>query len=235
MGSILARRLGAAGHEVSIANSRAPETIDPWALETGARAAWAADVPIEADVLIVSVPLHRVPAVAKHVRTAPAQAIIVDTSNYFPVRDGNIAALDEGQVESVWVAEQYGRPIIKAWNTIASEFIESKAFAVEGTRVALPVSGDDGSARGTVMGLVEETGFDAFDAGPLEDSWRLQPGSPAYSTDLTRTEPQAALQRADRARISRRRDIVIAAELERYEEDGVVSAEFIVALSRLVY
>ncbi|CAI8904646.1 hypothetical protein EMIT0P218_30169 [Pseudomonas sp. IT-P218] len=42
---------------------------------------------------------------------------MVDTSNYYPdLRDVRIAALENGQTESVWGSEQIGRPVIKACN-----------------------------------------------------------------------------------------------------------------------
>lgn len=49
------------------------------------------------------------------------------------------------------------------------------------------------------MDLVDLAGFDPFDAGSLEDSWRQQPGMAAYCTDLTLDELPGALARANRA------------------------------------
>ena len=34
-----------------------------------------------------------------------------------------------------------------------------------------------------VMGLVNDTGFDPVDGGPLHESWRQEPGTPAYCCD----------------------------------------------------
>ena len=65
------------------------------------------------------------------------------------------------------------------------------------------------------MRLVEETGFDAFDAGSLAESWRQQPGAPGYCTDLTREEMPGALAVAERARLPKRRDLVVAVVQER--------------------
>jgi hypothetical protein len=73
-------------------------------------------------------------------------------------------------------------------------------------RIALPVAGDDTAAKKVVMQLVEDTGFDAVDAGPLSESWRMEPGSPAYCTDLDAATLRAALARADRARLAGDRD-----------------------------
>src|SRR5690606_41111875 len=110
---------------------------------------------------------------------APADVAVVDTGNYYPSRDGRIAELDEGKVESVWVAEHLGRPVVNAFNNIyASHLIEKARPKGAPDRVALPVSGDPPDARAKVMQLVDELGFDPVDAGSLEGSWRYQTGTP---------------------------------------------------------
>ncbi len=236
IGATLAQRLAGAGHDVAIANSRGPETIEGKALSTGARAVDAAEVATGVDALIVSVPLNRIPDIAPLVRKAPEGAVVIDTSNYYPMRDEAIAELDGGQVESLWVSEQYGRPVIKAWNAIGAQ-----SFAERGTpkgtagRIAIPVAGDDADAQALAMSLVEDTGFDAFDAGSLTDSWRQQPGNPVYCTDLTTEDVPAALAKADRARSPRRRDLAIDVVTERAEADGGVSGDYLVRLNRAIY
>jgi predicted dinucleotide-binding enzyme len=199
IGTIIAERLARAGHEVRIANSRGPETVPAEALATGATAVWASEVTDGADVVIISVSLSRVPDIAPMVAKAPPAAVIIDTSNYFPPRDGDIDALIEGQtVESIWVQEHYGRPIIKAWNTITDvSFAEKTSEPGTTGRIALPVAGDDDAGRALAMGLVESTGFEAIDAGTLAESWRQQPGTPVYMTDLTVDELPSALGKAD--------------------------------------
>ena len=84
--------------------------------------------------------------------------------------------------------------------------------------------------------LVEDTGFDAFDAGTLADSWRQQPGAPCYCTDLTREEMPAALAAAERARLPKRRDLAVAAIMERVG-DGTTNpdAEYGVRLNRALF
>lgn len=221
IGRILAERLARAGHDVSIANSRAPETVDASALSTGATAVWAADAATNADVVIASVNFGQIPAMAELVTQAPTDAIIIDTSNYFPLRDGVIAAVEAGQVESEWVQEQYGRPIVKAWNTITTASFRDKAYSTDAaTRIALPIVADDDAQRAIGMRLVEETGFDAFDAGVIADSWRQQPGTPVYTNDLTAEQLPAALNRAQRDRSALRRDLMMKIYQERIEADG---------------
>src|SRR5262245_45710284 len=67
-------------------------------------------------------------------------------------------------------------------------------------RIALPVAGDDAKAKAVVLQLIDELGFDAVDAGGLDDSWRQQPGTPVYTTDLDAEGVRKALSAARRQR-----------------------------------
>jgi predicted dinucleotide-binding enzyme len=238
IGKTLARKLSAAGNDVKVANSRGPETIDADALATGARAVTAAQAVQDVDVLILSIPLNRLPEVAPLIAKLPAETVIMDTSNYYPQRDGKIDAIEAGHVESVRVAEQLGRrPIVKAWNSIyADSFARKGKPPGSQDRIALPVAADRERDRKIGMRLVEDTGFDAFDAGRLGDSWRQQPGAPCYCTDLTAKELPAALAATDRARLPKRRDLSLAAVFERMGE-GTTSpdSEYAVRLNRLLF
>jgi predicted dinucleotide-binding enzyme len=237
IGKTLARKLAAAGHEVKVANSRGPETIAADALTTGARAVTASQAVENVDVVILSIPLNRLSDVAPLIAKLPAETVVMDTSNYYPQRDGKIDALEADDVESVWVTKQLGRPIVKAWNSIFAD-----SFAKKGKppgvpdRIALPVAADRQRDRTIGMQLVEDTGFDAFDAGELAESWRQQPGAPCYCTDLIRAELPAALAGAERARLPKRRDLALAAVFERLGE-GTRSpdAEYAVRLNRVLF
>jgi len=237
IGKTLARKLSAAGHDVKVANSRGPGTIEADVLASGARAVTTAEAVEGVDVSILSIPLNRLPEVAPLIAELPAETVVMDTSNYYPQRDGTIDAIEAGQVESLWVAEQLGRPIVKAWNSILAD-----SFAKKGTppgspdRIALPVAADRERDRKVGKALVGDTGFDAFDAGMLAESWRQQPGAPCYCTDLTRTELPAALAAAERARLPKRRDLALAAVFERLG-DGTRNpdADYAVRLNRALF
>jgi len=236
IGSTLARRLSGHGHAVKIANSRGPETVDAAALRTGAQAVTAAEAAVDVDVLIVSVPMNRNADIAEHVRSAPVGAVVIDTSNYYPGRDGVVREFVEGVPESVWLSELFGRPVAKAWNAITSQSFDAKAAqAGDPARVALPVAADDEADRRVAMRLVEETGFDAVDAGVLADSWRQQPGAPVYCTDPTRDEMPQWLAAAEKARVPERRDLAMSV-IGRYVRDGgSVTGPFLVAINRACY
>lgn len=120
IGGTLTRRLTALGHEVRVANSRAPETLEELATETGATAVWARDAATDADVVVVSIPQKNTPDLAPGiVSSAKPGAPVIETNNYYPQqRDGRIDALEDGTPESVWVAELLGTPVYKVFNGI---------------------------------------------------------------------------------------------------------------------
>src|SRR5579859_6963585 len=112
IGGTLTRRLTALGHEVSVANSRGPETLKDLADETGARAATAQEAAGKAELVVVTIPMKAIPQLNGHILEARADgAPIVDTGNYYPGRDGLIAEIEDGLPESVWVSQQLGQPV----------------------------------------------------------------------------------------------------------------------------
>ena len=100
----------------------------------------------------------------------PDHVVVVDTGNYYPrQRDGRIEAIEAGLPESQWVAQQLGRPVIKAFNNIyARHLLELGRPKGSPGRIALPVAGDDEAAKAIVLKLVDELGFDGVDAGGLD-------------------------------------------------------------------
>jgi predicted dinucleotide-binding enzyme len=207
IGGNLARKLSTAGHDVQVAGARGPEAVPAEVLESGARA-----VPLDTavqgrDVVILSIPFDQVPGLARLFASAPAETVVIDTSNYYPFLNGHIEAVDDGEVESVWISRQLGRPVVKAWNAALAGTQQTKAVPA-GTpgRIAIPVAADSDAARRVAMRLVDDTGFDPFDAGGLADSWRQQPMGPAYCTELTLDELGPALAVADRVKDTRIRD-----------------------------
>ena len=231
IGATLAKKFVAAGHQVKVTNTRPPEELAEKARELGASPATLQEVVQDVDVLFTSVPLHVIPKLpADLLRDVPAEVVVADTSNYYPLRDEKIEALDQGQVESEWVAEQLGRPIVKAFNNILSQTLVAGGTA-PGTpgRIAISVAGDDAPAKQRVTELINDTGFDVVDAGSLADSWRQQPGTPAYCTDLTAPELTQALAAAVPGNAPQVRDQIMAQLMQR---DTTPGREDILALNR---
>lgn len=199
IGGTLTRLLRELGHEVQVSNSRAPETLADLAAETGATAVWAAEAPVDADLVIVSIPQKNVPDLAPGiVGTAKPGAPVIETNNYYPQqRDGRIEAIEEGMPESVWVAEQLGAPVFKVFNGIFwKHLLERGVPAGAEGRIALPIAGDDEANKKIVSDLVDQLGFDPVDAGPLSESWRQQPDTPVYGKDFDVEATKRALAEA---------------------------------------
>jgi 8-hydroxy-5-deazaflavin:NADPH oxidoreductase len=208
VGEALATRLVEAEYKVKVANSRGRDSLAAFARKTGAQATDIEDISSDVNILVVAIPMARVADLPKTVIDAlPQGAIVVDAGNYYPLRDSAIAAIDQGLPESAWVSRQLGVPVIKAFNNIiASRLATGGKPRGDRRRIALPVAGDDPEARATIMELVETLGFTGFDAGPISESWRQQPGQPAYCTDPTLAELPLLLKRADRKDAARNRD-----------------------------
>ena len=237
IGKTLALKLAKAGHEVAVANSRGPEQIGADTLVTGAKPVTAELAVQNKDVIILSIPLNRIPQVAPLLARVSEEMTIIDTSNYYPARDQRIDSIEEGQVESLWVKQQLGRTFAKAWNAIGSHSFETNGKpAGNSNRIAIPIAADRDSDRKITMQLVDETGFDAFDTGSLADSWRQQPGAPVYCTDLTMQEIQAVIDTAERERLPKRRDFSIVALQERMSSGTANAvAEYGLRLNRVLY
>jgi predicted dinucleotide-binding enzyme len=202
IGGTLVRRLTALGHEVSVANSRRPESLAALSSETGARAVTPEQAARGGEVVIVTIPMKNIPQLAGIFDGVSEQVVVVDTGNYYPQqRDGRIDGIEEGATESRWVANQLGRPVVKAFNNIyAQHLLERGKRSGSPGRIALPVAGDDTRAKEVVIRLLDQLGFDGVDAGSLDESWRQQPGTPVYGTDLDAEGVQNALQEASRER-----------------------------------
>ncbi|MFE7234289.1 NADPH-dependent F420 reductase [Streptomyces sp. NPDC002405] len=184
IGGNLTRRLTALGHDVSVANSRGPQTLTALAEETGATPVPAQEAARGAEVVVVTVPVKAVPNLPSGLLDGAAEGVtVIDTGNYYPrERDGRIAGIeDEGLTESRWTERVIGHPVIKAFNgTYARDLLERPRPAGAPDRMALPVAGDDEAAKAKVRALIDQLGFDTVDTGGIDDSWRQQPGTPVY-------------------------------------------------------
>lgn len=199
IGSALTHHFTRLGHDVVVANSRGPESLAALAKETGAKPARVSDVPRGRDLVVVTIPEGKIPELPRDLfKDAPSDLIVVDTGNYYPRhRDGKIEGIESGMLESRWVEQQLGRPVIKVFNNIYAEHLANRGKPPGAPgRIALPVSGDDAKAKRVVMELVNDMGFDAVDAGGLDESWRQQPGTPVYTADSDAEGVRRALAQA---------------------------------------
>jgi predicted dinucleotide-binding enzyme len=200
IGSQVARLATSRGYSVVISNSRGPDSLAALVRELGphARAASAVDAATAGDIVVVSIPLKNY----RDVPVAPlAGKIVIDTSNYYPQRDGHIPELDN---ESTTTAEllQAHLPtskVVKAFNHIyAAELTTHGQPGGSPNRRALVIAGDDAAAKAVVTNLLDEFGFDTVDAGPLKEGWRIQRDTPGYGPRRTADELRKDLAAARR-------------------------------------
>lgn len=199
IGGTLAHRLSAIGHDVSVANSRGPGTLADLAAATGARAVTVQEAARGAEIVVVTIPEARVPDLPDDLFAGvPDEVVVIDTGNYYPrPRDGRIDEIESGMTESRWVERQLGRPVVKAFNNIAAQsLMERGGPAGRPGRIALPIAGDRPADVDAVIRLVDQLGFDGVNAGGLDESWRQQPGTPVYGTDLDAEGVRRALAQA---------------------------------------
>jgi predicted dinucleotide-binding enzyme len=182
IGGVVARLAAAAGFNVVVSNSRGPQSLQEQVAKLGpkARAATTDEAASDGDLVVVATPLG---AFDKLPVEALAGKIVIDMMNYYPVREGQIAVLDRGEMTSSEMVQRHlsRAKIIKALhNQDAPHLLINARLNDKTGRTTLPVSGDDADAKTTVISFLEKIGYDAIDAGSLAESWRVEPGSPIY-------------------------------------------------------
>lgn len=202
IGSQLARLAVANGYDVVVSNSRGPETLAALVAELGPRA--RAALPVEAaaagDLVIVTIPMHALDTLPVE---ELAGKIVIDTNNYYPQRDGNIADLDDERTTTAELlqARLADSLVVKAFNHIyAADLTTHGQPAGSENRRALVLAGDDASARDVVTALLDEFGFDSLDLGPLSEGWRIQRDTPGYGPRMNEFELREAVSTATRYR-----------------------------------
>jgi len=190
IGTSVAKAAIVAGYEVVIANSRGPETLNDLIEELGpkARAATAAEAAAAADFALVAVPLGKLGGVPVEELSGK---LVLDANNYYPQRDGRIAALDanESTTSELVQAHLPGAYVVKAFNNIPAAHIPVDGLpAGDPARRALPVAGDDKASKQDAIAFLSAIGFDAVDLGPLSESWRVERDTPAYVKRATVAE-----------------------------------------------
>jgi predicted dinucleotide-binding enzyme len=208
-GGLLAKKLARSGHEVRVANRRGPESLKAFAQQTGTIASTLEDAATKSELIIVALPFKNNANLPKPLfKDLPDSTTIVDVSNYSPSwRDGHIPEVEAGLSETEWVEKQIGRPVVKAFNSIDFDSLEHLGKpAGSSDRIALSLAGDRVEDKKKVAKIIDDLGFDALDIGPLSESWRQQPGTPAYCTNLDLERLSAAVKAADRRAAPQKRE-----------------------------
>ena len=198
IGSTLAKLAVDHGHMVIVSNSRGPETLSDLVDSLGAeaRAGTSAEAAEQGDIVVVTIPLKAIDAVPVEPLIGK---VVIDTNNYYPERDGQIAALDDDSTTTAELLQAHlpASHVVKAFNHIYFKHLASQGLpAGAADRRALAIAGDDESAKKVVGSLIEEFGFDVVDVGPLSEGHRFQKDTPAYVDRFDAAGLRAALDQA---------------------------------------
>ena len=200
VGGNLARAAIAHGYDVVLSNSQGPESLAGLVADLGpkARAATPAEAAAAGGFAVVAIPITTI----GQVPVEPlAGKVVIATINYFPQRDGHIPEIDNGTttVPGVLQAHLPDSRVVRAFSMLDAADMSGDGHP-EGDpkRRALALAGDDAAAKQLVTRLYHEFGFDALDLGGLGESWRVDPGQPAFVTRQNLAELKANVARATR-------------------------------------
>ncbi|WP_415363808.1 hypothetical protein L1F34_000138 [Mammaliicoccus lentus] len=197
IGVTISEKLYNLGHNIKIADVRSVSYLENKKFK--GKAVEIDEVIKHVDILIISIPTQVIPTIKPYISNISDDVIVVDTSNYYPFRDGNIKELNDGTVESEWVSEAIGKPVIKAFNNLLAYTLKNKNSTEENEeKIAMAISGDNTEDKKIISELIQSIGFDTVDSGEIKNSWRHQPGTPAYCTELNTEELEIALKVADK-------------------------------------
>lgn len=188
VGQTIAKLAKRAGHHVKICNSRDPRTLFTFSLVEKVEVGTVEEVASFAEVIVLAIPFYAYSSLNKDLFK---DKIVIDTTNYYPDRDGHVALLDQGQTTVSELIASYLDQVklVKAFNSIKMEDLLQHSFP-ENTaqKLALPLSGDDLNAKAIAHQLYTEFGYDTVDAGALAEGWRFERGMPVYCVLLNQSE-----------------------------------------------
>ncbi len=195
VGPVIARMAIAAGYHVSIAASGDPKKIAlvTQILVPGAEPRWAADAVADADIVVLSIPLHRF---ANLDPGLVAGKLVVDAMNYWPPVNGLLEMFEDRRFTSSEIVQRRlaRSTVVKTLNHIGyHEMEDDRRPAGSPERRALGVAGDDSGAVDAVAEVIERIGYDAVRLYSLSAGRLLEPGSPVFGVSLHRAEFELAL------------------------------------------
>ena len=196
VGPAIARLALNAGHSVAIAASGNPDEL---ALVTelvipGAEPRWAVDAISSADIVVLTIPLHRFLRMDPNVLSGK---LVIDAMNYWWEVDGIRDDLTDPRTSSSEIVQDFlpESRVVKAFNHMGYHDLEDGARpAGSPDRKGIAVAGAPADAA-EVAAIVEAFGFDAVIAGPLADGKRLEPGTEPFGANVPAPELTAMLTR----------------------------------------
>jgi len=178
VGSALGGVWAKAGNEVMF-SSRSLDNDRKLSAEVGAGA--QAGTPQEAaafgQVLLFAVPYSAFPELIKSLGSSLNGKVVINASNPFPQRDGDIANQARDKGAGLFDAQLLpGAHVVRAFNAVPAAHMAS-AHEAPG-KVGMPIAGDDKQAIAVASRLVREIGFEPVVVGGLDMGKYLMPGTP---------------------------------------------------------
>ena len=174
MGSALARQFTQAGHAVRIAATSLEKAQSVAAGIPGSTAVATAGSAADSDVVVVATPYEQAVAALREAGPLDGKVVIDVTNPLTPDYMGLTIGHDTSASEEIAKAFP-GVDVAKAFNTLFAQVVaEGPAFA-DGQVARAFYAGDSERAKATAKSLIESTGFQPVDAGPLRNARYLEP------------------------------------------------------------
>lgn len=184
-----------AGHSV-LFSSRHPDELKQLVGGLGplARAGTVREALNFGEVILVAVPYHAYPQIGRDYAAELRGKIVLDAGNAVPGRDGDI--VKEANANGIGITSaKYlpGARIVRAFNTLNYRTLANEAHR-SGSRLAIPIGGDDQEALTVASRLIRDAGFDPVIIGSLESAKHFARGAPLYGREITAREMQQQLK-----------------------------------------
>jgi len=129
----------------------------------------------ESQMILLTLPYAEVKKALNPMRQHLGRKIIVDVTN--PITPDHKALLlghtTSGAEEIAKLSMDIS--VVKAFNAVFAEVYVSQNPKIDGQTISVFLAGDDAEAKQKVGELIERLGFDAVDAGPLQNARYLEP------------------------------------------------------------
>ncbi|WP_371735772.1 NADPH-dependent F420 reductase [Zobellia sp. B3R18] len=192
IGGNLGKHWAKAGHDV-LFSSRHPEELQNLARESGdnAKAVSVKEAfEANADVYLLAIPFKAIDDIAKTYASGYSNKLIIDATNPYPERDGEMAqeVRDANYSASEYTAMKFSTAkTAKAFNSIKAEHLRDRAFRTT-DKLTIPYAAQDMESRYITKKLIEDMGFDTLFVGNLADTQIMDPDQPIYGKSLSHDE-----------------------------------------------
>lgn len=171
LGSGLARLWARKGHQVWLTFSRDPAKLEAIARELGpnAHAATLAEAGARSEVIVLATKWALVPEALAQAGSLEGK-IVLDCTNTMTPRKTAEGLAELRSCAEVLATMAPGARVIKTFNQAFQQVLHADSRLFDGQKPTMFYCGDDAAAKTVAAQLIEDTDFEAIDAGPLENA-----------------------------------------------------------------